>query len=575
MFIDRLRIKIENKVNCMKIRISKDTAIVTVLSLVFVLLSMTSLARKSPTCDEVAHHVPAGYVFLKTGDFGYSPDAPPLPRYLASFPMIFMNLDLPDDPGFWRRDDRSEFSREFLFELNRKHFNRIMLYARIPMVLLGLFGGWFFFFWVRKHYGGGIATLGSMFYFLSPNILAHARLATTDIAAGVFIMCSVFTFWDFVSKKSMGTLLAAAFFLALAMMSKFSALLLIPIFGFIVIVTVLKKLFTERTFDYRIFAKFSLLIILAVFVLWAGYGFEYKPFLQGAMRPEAKIAYFSEAIKNISPVLADKVTEKTLNFLYTVPVPLSSFVLGLIGVIKHGGEGSATYFMGSWSHQGNPFYYLLAFLIKTPVPVILCFFFGLISVYRKRRNVAKETYLLSIICIFVIMASRSNLQLGLRYILPVYPFVFVIAAMGMYMLFDENRISRMFSKLLVVWLCLAAVFTWPDYLSYFNELIGGPSEGYRYLRDSNIDWGQDLPALKEYMKENGVETIGLDYFGEGSPEYYGISCVNLAQDTARSPDIDVYAISVHYMDRYPWAFKRSPDAMAGYSINIYDFREKK
>jgi hypothetical protein len=116
---------------------------------------------------------------------------------------------------------------------------------------------------------------------------------------------------------------------------------------------------------------------------------------------------------------------------------------------------------------------------------------------------------------------------------------------------------------------------WPDYISYFNEIVGGPKNGWRYLRDSNIDWGEDLPALSEYMKRNGIDKIKLLYFGSADPKFYNIDYEDITEPERLKPANNVYAISLHYIDAVEWAKDRSPDAMAGYSIYIYDFRDKK
>lgn len=223
----------------------KSTVILIVLIIAFVSLAITSMSQKSLTCDESAHHIPTGYVFLKTGDFVYATDSPPLARYLVGLPMLFMDIDLPEDRSFWAREDRAEFSREFLYELNRKHVSNIIFWGRIPIVILGVFGGIFIFIWVRKKYDDVTACITALFYFLSPNILAHARLATTDMVATVFIVCSVLLFWDMLTRPGIKTVFWAGVFFALAMLSKYSALLLSPFYVIVAIGFFVKSRFAK------------------------------------------------------------------------------------------------------------------------------------------------------------------------------------------------------------------------------------------------------------------------------------------------------------------------------------------
>lgn len=542
-----------------------------VLVLVFITLAMTSALRKSPVADEAAHHVPTGYVFLKTGDFVYATDSPPLARCIAALPLLILDIELPDDRDFWARDDRAEFSKEFLYKLNRSSVDRIILLARIPIILLGVFGGCFLFWWVKKQYDPLVAVIAATFYFLSPNILAHARFATTDMAVTVFMACAVFLFWDFLQDQNNKNAIVAGIFLALAMLSKYSAILLAPVY------LVIFSIFSLYDKKNRAASKISLLFVFfgtTLLVLWAGYSFEFRPFLEGVLRAEDKVILFQNFLNNVTPFLSSENSQKLTNMLFTCPVPLGSYILGILGVLKHGAEGTSTFFMGSGGLSGNPWYYVVGFLIKTPIPIIILFFAGMVrTVLGKTKNKSLNIYLMAVIIVFFTAASAAKLQLGLRYILPVYPFIFIVAAVVLSGMFRHSRFTKMAGSLLMIWFFIIQIFIWPDYLSYFNETIGGPDNGHKYLRDSNIDWGQDLPALKQYMNANNVEWVYLNYFGVADPTYYGIAHKPMPQLEKQYPPEGVYAISVNYLDENMWNGYVHPIAKAGYSIFIYDNRK--
>lgn len=536
--------------------------IVIFLALVFTALAVSSLSIKSPVCDESAHHVPVGYVFLKTGDFTFATDSPVLARYIGAFPLLFMNVQLPLERTFWARDDRAEFSREFLYSLNRNISERIIFMARLPMVLLAVFGGLYLFFWVRKNYDEVTALFAAFFYFLSPNILAHARFATTDIGAAVFIMCSVLSFWSFLKSFGNKEAVISGVFLGLALMTKYSALLLLPAY----LITLIVK------GKGRGFAVFFLVLAVSFIVLWAGYAFEFKPFLQGVLREGPKVELFRSIITQINPSASEETIENYVQYLYTMPIPLSSYLLGVIGVLKHGAEGAATYFLGEWGSKGNPLYYLVGFLIKTPLPVIISFVAGTVLTLRKEKLRPLGLYLLFIIFLFAIMASRANLQIGMRYLLPVYPLVFIIASIFIVELFRSKLIYKVIGAALIVWSILVQILIWPHYLSYFNEFAGGPDNGWKYLRDSNIDWGQDLKAVKGYMQENDVDEITLSYYGEADPSLYNIDFRHIPPEEVKTPSKTAYAVSVQNLDNVKWTRDYEPTEKAGYSIFIYDFR---
>jgi len=201
------------------------------------------------------------------------------------------------------------------------------------------------------------------------------------------------------------------------------------------------------------------------------------------------------------------------------------------------------------------------------------FFYGIFKSFTDLKSKKLNIYLLSIFLIFFVTASKANLQLGLRYLLPVYPIVFIVAAFGFKNLINE-KYGNSIAAFLALWLVGIQIFIWPNYISYFNEIIGGPSQGYKYLRDSNIDWGQDLPGLKKYMDREGIASIKLDYFGEGNPSVYGILHEEIFEEEKNLPVEDVYAVSVNNIEEYKWTKGKKPDAVIGYSIYIYDFRRK-
>lgn len=547
--------------------------VIVALLAIFLVLTISSIwpDRKSPTCDELSHHITTGYVYWTKGDFAFATAAPPLARLMISAPLLLMDINLPDDRNYWARENRGEFSYEFMYNLNKSLVNDIIFYARVPVIFTCLFGGIVLFFWSRKMFGGMTAILALMFYSFSPNVLAHSRLATCDAIAMVFIMISVFSFWDFLRSPGYKSILFSGVCLGFALMAKYSALLLMPIYLMVTVVWFYKNHSERPGHIIRMFLCFT---AVAFIVLWAGYGFEFRPFLQNVMRAEAKEAMFDRFAEKFLLIFGDQFINEYKNALYTKPVPLSSFILGVLGVLRHGASGVGTYFVGQLRDGGHRLYYVVACLIKTPIPIIVSFFTGIIMTFRNGKHKALIRYLLLFMVVFFLSASKAKLQLGLRYVLPIYPFVFIIAAWGLKSLLTKNRWTNIIGLILISWLCISSVLIWPDYLSYFNEFVGGSRNGHKYLRDSNIDWGQDLPALGAYFKENDLDEIYLNYFGSADPGFYGIIYKNIPEGMRDEPGNGVYAISVNNIDSLRWAKEMPPTAKAGRSIYIYDLRSK-
>jgi hypothetical protein len=304
-------------------------------------------------------------------------------------------------------------------------------------------------------------------------------------------------------------------------------------------------------------------------VIWTAYFFECKPFLKNVANIEEKRFFAQRLLTGLLPIpLIDKI-------LFCVPLPFTTHLMGMLGVFKHAGQGHLTFFLGSWNTFGCRFYYLLAFLIKTPIALLILILWLFIVIMRKKKISFDETFLVATIVVLFSVASLSTLQLGLRYILPVYPLFFILLGK----IFKEygcgkGRLS--FLTFIVLWYIFSSLAIVPHSLSYFNEFIGGPRNGYRFLRDSNLDWGQDLKSLSALLKRLPVKRIKLCYFGEAAPEYYGIIYEKTTPADTTSPQPNTYyAISVQYLDSFAWTRYTKPIARAGYSILIYETEVKR
>ena len=523
--------------------------------------------RKSPTCDELAHHIPVGYVLLSKGDLKMDTSHPPLSRYLVGLPLrVFMDINMPDDKSVWRVEDRSVFGKDFFYKYDNDP-GKILFASRMAVLFVAILGAIGLFLWARSLYGIRCALMALFLYCLSPNIIAHSRLATTDMVSTVTLLLSLYCFWIFVNKPTLATTLISGFTLGLAQLSKYSSLILYPV----LLVLLLFELpsHEDKTSKNRILRAFIAIVMISLVTLWAGYGFEFKPILQDAMRVEEKLRMVESMIGTMVPFMGQSFKDGVRAFLLETPVPLGSHILGILGVLRHGYEGHGTFFMGKWSSHGNPLYFIVAMGVKTPIASLILILSGL-SMYITRPFGRNERFVLFPALVFFLAASLSGLQLGLRYVLPVYPLLFIIA--GRSIAISRKRIWRYAVYTLLAWYAATTFVAWPDYLSYFNEFTGRPAQGYRILRDSNIDWGQDLPALKKYMDVNNLDSIKLFYFGTADPASFGINAEALSEEEMTSPLNDVYAVSVHKLEAVKWTADKVPACTAGGSIFIYDFR---
>ncbi len=551
------------------IRISdmKRPVIIAVAAIVigYAVLCGITISRTAGTCDEIAYHIVSGYSFLKTADFRINPSAPPLIRQIMALPLIILNPRLPIEDESWRRLDSIRLGRQFFYVVN-KNADMLINTARCMIALLGIILGIFIFFWSKRLYGpvAGVFTL--FLYSFSPMIISNSSLATLDIGFSLFLVLSIYYFVKFLNNPTFITLGVATIFFGLVQAAKFTAVFLYPLYFFYLIIHLLTMKDSRRL---KLAGGLLFIFIVSLLVIWAVYFFEYKPFLKNVANPEEKLEF---ACRILSPLVsASSVTEMLRN----LKVPLSTHITGIFGIFKHAHTGHLMYFIGNWGTSGSRLYYLVAFLIKTPIPILIFIIWSLMLFVRERKVSREEGFIIVTVAFLFLIASASKLQLGLRYILPVYPLLFVIA--GKVLAKDNGfgwipSLKGMAIIFLCIWCALGTVIITPHTLSYFNEFIGGPKNGYKFVRDSDLDWGQDLKELKRVLDANGIQRVRLCYFGQALPEYYGISYETTDKaDYDRPREKNVYAISAEYLDTFVWTKKTRPFGRAGYSILIYKF----
>ena len=245
------------------------------------------------------------------------------------------------------------------------------------------------------------------------------------------------------------------------------------------------------------------------------------------------------------------------------------------------------YLLGEIRKDGFWLYFPIAFLAKTPLPTLLLIFIATLHLAFAKRRERAIVFLLVPVVVFFVIAVWSHINIGIRHILPIYPFLFVWLGGVVSLLWKTNtRWAKLSVCLLAVWLFGSTINAYPDYLAFFNEVAGGAKNGHNILVDSNLDWGQDLKGLKTWMTQNNVEKIQLAYFGTANPNYYGIHADYLPGTLFIQPSDDQrdktrrashIAISATYLMGYNLANPKTyavfrpqqPVAIIGHSIWVY------
>ncbi|MBI2192149.1 MAG: glycosyltransferase family 39 protein [Planctomycetes bacterium] len=509
-------------------------------------LGLTSLWNEGPTLDEPVYLM-AGTGYLRSGRFDLNPEHPPLWKELAAAPLLFMGTgNGPLDP--WHPGNAWE--AESIFRC-----------ARFALFLL-LFPvtGWLVYTWSRELWGqwGGIFSL--VLYAFCPNLLAHCRLVTPDFPATASFLAVCYAFWRYCTRPSLGRFACCALVLGLALACRFTVLLLVPSMVLILLIQAHRnapcpalqpgKPFRGIPSAGRVFAIPALLLMASVPILALPYG------LTG----------------------------------------FSHYFTGLSRFMAHAGaSGHDGFLFGRYSREGWWYYYPVALALKTPLPILISLLLCAVSRgWSGARPDGAEAFLWMPVAVLLLAASVNKVSIGVRLVLPILPLVYVGLGRLVTLPCWKQPLSKAAAACLGVWYITVSWSIHPNYLGYFNELVGR-EKGYHYLSDSNVDWGQDLPRLAAYLRETGREGILLAYFGLAPPDYYGIRWQYLPSN---DPNKDgawraaweqsgcflqegeprLLAISVTLLKGVPftdhtvysWLEARLPAARIGSSIFVYD-----
>ncbi|MCX7887210.1 MAG: glycosyltransferase family 39 protein [Verrucomicrobiae bacterium] len=534
-----------------------------VFTALYVTLAVVSYTRESATWDE-PQHLTAGYAALTRLDFRIDPEHPPLVRMWAALPLALSRGIRFDEGGhYWRNGPQWYFCHQFMYRDNDA--DRMLYRARFMIVLLGVLLGVLLFCWAHELFGFWPATAALALYCFEPNLLAHGRLVTTDFGLVCFSFGAVYFLWRLTRHFSLGNVAAMTVFFVLAQTTKFSAVLLWPIFGaLLVLVAVLAR---------RYLASLGIAVLLGVasYVgIWAAYGFRFRV---TATPPPAFAFEFEKdpRVRRATPRLCELAHWITARRL----LPQAYAQGFLLGQAK--AQERAGYLCGRYSTRGWWYYFPVAFLIKTPLAVLAVFFVGVgICLWRWRYD---WLFALVPVVVFLGAGMAANINIGLRHVLTIYPFVLLVGAAALARLRWARRVAPYVAA-------AELSLVYPHCIAAFNLIVGGPSHGHKYLVDSNLDWGQDLKGLKRWMDKHGVGMVNLSYFGTADPAYYGIRCQYLpggpffADGLVGPPRLPGYvAVSVtnlrgvyfteEFRRYYGRLLEHEPVARIGHSIHVY------
>jgi len=535
-------------------------------------LGFFSLKDKSPTVDEFAH-LPAGAYYWLTGDFSLYGKNPPLVKLWCGWPLLaagakVQTKDRYEEVGDWRP---WVYGTRFMRD-NQVDYQRLFILGRLPNLVLSLGLGLVVLFWARELFGptGGLIALSA--YSLSPNILAHARLATMDLGMSLFWALTLFLFWRFLKNPKFGRAAWVGLALGLANLTKFSALLLLPLLPALWLIRVFSAPQEEKKRLFlRGLAGLAGSFLVALIVINAGYGFRGTP-------------------TDIRAMAASSQSFQTLAAgpLGSCPWPAPrDYLVGLDRQKKDAEAGVfPNYLNGEFNQKGWRHYFSYAWLVKTPAAVeaALVLALGLWLVRRRSGSIDLIFLGLPIALLWVVLSFFNHINAGLRYFLPAQPLIFIfLGSLGRVNWLTSWK-HKAAAAALTGFFVLESLGAFPHYLAAFNPLWVKRSEARFHLLDSNLDWGQDLVHLKKFMDRRGLSQVALAYFGHADPKIYGIN-YELAGETPTDEPVAVSAnlvMGLPYLltyvnppvwvapETFAWLRDRRPEAQVGYSILVYN-----
>jgi hypothetical protein len=595
------------------------------------LLMLNAAHTDSAIMDELGH-IPAGYSYVKYLDSRLNPEHPPLVKALAGFPLLFQNLNFPLQSFSWTNETNGQWTlgTQFLYE-SGNDADKIIFWSRIGPIILTLILIVVVYLIAKELIGKWWALLPAFLTAFSPTILAHGHYVTTDIGAALGILAATAAFLNHLYSPSSKKLVLAGLTFGLAQLMKFSALLLVPYFLILVVIFYIvgaMRIGLTLAEGWRYLRATILIFLIGFILVFLAYLF------LGWNYPLEKQVSDTESILSTFPVrfLADFNV-----WLAKIPIlrSLGEYFLGALMVLERSGGGNTLYFLGKTTNIGSPLYFPLTFLFKEPPgSLILLLIAAAISFWNVLKSLPgaiikkfrplfdylethfTEFAMLLFIMIYWLSSITSNLNIGIRHIIPTLPFIYILASgaiknwlsikeleraqnfvIKIFVVYQELFSVSVKSAVLVIllgWYLISSSVIAPHFISYFNFFSGGAENGYRLVVDSNYDWGQDLKRLKIWADKNlpAGEKIAVDYFGGGNPKYYLGEIAELWWSARGSPaneGIKWLAVSINTIqvaksplgkvtpwferkpeDEYRWLTEPyKPFARAGTSIFIY------
>jgi hypothetical protein len=509
------------------------------------LLLIWSALIHSPNANEVAHLV-AGVSHWERGRFELYRVNPPLVRMIAAIPAVVMGCEADwSEYGDYPRG-RYEFALVPRFvQLNGEWTCRYVILGRLACIPFSLIGAWACHQWAGRMYGRSAALVSLCLWCFSPSILAHGAFMTPDGPAASLGVVAAYTFWLWCRQPKWTRSMIAGCALGLALLTKLTWVLLFILWPLIALHFVLRSdRFASRRGSRTMLAlQFGLICLTAVHIVNTAYLYD------GTFSRLDSYRFVSKGLAGASNQGArawGNIFAGSAIGSLRVPLP-RQYILGFDVQQADFEIPKRTYFLGKWYSHRVWYYYLYGLLVKTPIGAFLAAGLAILSLKVFSHRLGDTFLALHFLLVLAVVSAASPWNAHLRYAMPSVPFSIIWMSRSA-ILGRQNRVAHILVVVALMWTATSSLLCVPHSLSYFNEIAGGPSAGHRHFVDSNIDWGQDLYLLKQWIDDHpDVEKIGLAYYGQLNPRAVGIEFFLPVDDASARRKPGWYAVSVSMM----------------------------
>ena len=496
---------------------SKRTRVLGVSALLCLLaLQLMHVARATSASWDEAHHLFDGYTVWKQHSYTLNPEVPPLVKLAAAAPLLPMRLTIPENQGRPTQTESFLDGKAFVFGNGG---DQVLFPARLACMVFAVLLGLLIYLAASEMFGFVAGLVALAFFVFDPNFLAHGALVTTDVGSSCFFVASVYAFYRYCKRPTWGRMLIIAIASGLMLATKFSGVFLPLMFVLMVLIEWLLAR-SARVLGQRLLAVAAIGVVAWV-ILWSFYGFRYQAGVGAHQLNPSLSTYLS--------TMHDQKDAKRLAFLAKYHVLPEAYLWGLENT-KETEFLDTCYFWGHVSVHGTRLYFPAAFLIKSTLPflIVLCLF-PLAWTWGLGGRIREVGFILIPAAVYFAIAMHSDMDIGVRHILPVYAFLYILLGATAMTLGERSSRWTWGLGILLCWQIVTSYRAAPAYMAYGNEAWGGPSQVHRYLSDANTDWGQQLKGVKRYLDARHITNCWFAYFPDGAiePSDYGVHCKRL------------------------------------------------